>query len=256
MERALGEKPGGRGGEGSRQRRREARRRVGQRASGLGESRARGSQHRPRQGGRGVGRGGQGISAERRRKAQGWETRGPEGSDGGAGSRPEPAPQGPRAGPGKEAARLGGTYWGPSARRRWGSPPAGEGRGSPGRPGGPGSGRTGQWSRPWLREPRSGTHLTSPRPAPRRPTATAAEPALLKPRRGGETTPEAVSALEPAAPELCACAGRPRRRGWRGPSHVTGGRTGEPTSTWTPAAGLSPSSAPTAGNEPFYSFWL
>lgn len=67
-----------------------------------------------------------------------------------ASTRPESAQQRPREA-GERVRKVRGTYWGPSARRRWGSPPAGEGRGSPGRPGGPGSSRTGQWSRPWLR---------------------------------------------------------------------------------------------------------
>lgn len=66
--------------------------------------------------------------------------------------------------------RGGGTYWGPSSRCSWGSPPADEGRGSPGRPGGPGRCRTGQWSRPWLRGTLFGhsPYLTTPCPQPPR----------------------------------------------------------------------------------------
>lgn len=97
----------------------------------------------------------------------------PEASQGGAGPGAVATQQGPR-----ETREGGGevrsTYWGPSARRHWGSPPGGEGRGSPGRPGGPGRSRTGQWSRPWLREPHSGTRLRLSTPKPLRPTAAAA----------------------------------------------------------------------------------
>lgn len=99
----------------------------------------------------------------------------------------------------RAAARLRGTYWGPSARRRWGSPPAGEGRGSPGRPGGPGSGRTGQWSKPWLRGACLGRSPPPPHHALllRLPAATSAEPEQRRTRRGGATTPEVIGALGP-----------------------------------------------------------
>lgn len=167
---------GGRG-EWGRQRRQEKRRSSGQRASGLGESWATGTQHRRRPGGR---------SCRTRRtgdrccaKREAWGERGaPRAGAAGRLGDPNPRSRG-RGGAGEGSGEARVTYWGPSARRRWGSPPADEGRGSPGRPGGPGSSRTGQWSKPWLREPRSGTHLTSPHPAPRQPTASTAEPALL-----------------------------------------------------------------------------
>lgn len=90
---------------------------------------------------------------------------------------------------GKGAAKLGSTYWGPSARRRWGSPPAGEGRGSRGRPGGPGSSRTGQWSRPWLRGALlvHSPYLTTPCPPPPLGRHSPAPTALATEGRGNPT---------------------------------------------------------------------
>lgn len=147
-------------------------------------------------------------------------------------------------------------YWGPSAGRRWGSPPAGEGRGSPGRPGGLGRSRTGQWSRPWLLGTRLGpsAHLTTPWPLPphgghrRDPTA------LPRQGRGKQTgscqrtrlpRPEAVRVRRTApAPGPPRSQSRDHRLAWG------------PTSTWIFGAGISPVSAPPPRGGPFYSFWL
>lgn len=116
--------------------------------------------------------GAQGVTAGRRGQARGKEPLGQ------SGQKPEPAGEG-----GDEA---GDTYWGPSARRRGGCPPAGEGRGSPGRTGGPGSSRTGQWSRPWL----PGAPLVHspylPTPCPPPPHGGHRPAEELQPRRGRE----------------------------------------------------------------------
>lgn len=122
--------------------------------------------------------------------------------------------------------RGGGTYWGPSSRCSWGSPPADEGRGSPGRPGGPGRCRTGQWSRPWLRGTLFGhsPYLTTPCP-PAPPPPLQPPPRSQKSFRHAGTGKQnrKLSAPSGPPPGHCACAGRPRCPGCSGPGHVTSG---------------------------------
>lgn len=150
-------------------------------------------------------------------EGQGGRSSHPEGGCGGAGN-PEGSSCGEERGPqalseaaggaGKGSGEAGGTYRGPRARRRWGSPPAGPGRGSPGRPGGPGRSRTGQQSRPWLpgappgpslllcRRPHNGCPTGDQRPEPRRRRET-----------------EAAAVKLGAAGEHGACAAGPGREG-------------------------------------------